>query len=281
MRWYALRAYARTRPNSRRRSSSCRRSRRRAPIAETLSVAHEGVASCLFRMRERLDEAVDHADLAAQLALELGERGLAAEALGSKLLPEALLGRESASDTVVRALELQEAAEDRRVLAQPLWMASVYWWWSDAHERARDTNRASLQRARELGDESSAPYVLILLGFVEATIGDYEAALRDALEGQELARAIRAADAARLQPRGRESRPRRVRAPRGRPLGGGAGARARPGDGRASSRAHRALGARSSRALSRASAAPPRTISSPRSPSRVGSDSASPVRRGS
>ena len=155
---------------------------------ETLSVAHEGVASCLFRLRERLDEAVDHADLAAQLALELGERGLAAEALGSKLLPEALLGRESASDTVVRALELQEAAEDRRVLAQPLWMASVYWWWSDAHERARDTNRASLQRARELGDESSAPYVLILLGFVEATIGDYEAALRDALEGQELAR---------------------------------------------------------------------------------------------
>ena len=91
---------------------------------------------------------------------------------GSKLLPETLLGRESASDTVVRALALQEAAEDRRVLAQPLWMASVYWWWSDAHERARDTNRASLQRARELGDESSAPYVLILLGFVEATIGD-------------------------------------------------------------------------------------------------------------
>ena len=155
---------------------------------ETLSLAHEGVATCLFRMRERLDEAVDHADLAARLALELGERGLAAEALGSKLLPEALLGRESASDTVVRALELQEAAEDRRVLAQPLWMASVYWWWSDAHDRARDTNLASLQRARELGDESSAPYVLILLGFVEATMGDYESALRAALEGQELAR---------------------------------------------------------------------------------------------
>jgi hypothetical protein len=125
--------------------------------AETLAVAHEGVATCLFRMRERLAEAVDHADLAARVALELGDRGLAAEALGSKLLPETLLGRDSARETSARALALQDAAHGRRILGQPLWMASAHGWWTDEHERARETNRASLERARELGDESSAP----------------------------------------------------------------------------------------------------------------------------
>jgi tetratricopeptide (TPR) repeat protein len=92
---------------------------------ETLAIAHEGVATCLFRRRERLVEAVEHADIAAQLALELGDEGLAAEALGSKLLPETLLGRITAADTAARALALQHAAYDRRVLGQPLWMASV------------------------------------------------------------------------------------------------------------------------------------------------------------
>jgi DNA-binding CsgD family transcriptional regulator len=154
----------------------------------TLAVAHEGVASCQFRMRERLTEAVDHAELAAGLALELGDRALAAEALGSKLLPETLLGRESASETLAQSLELQDAAVDRRILGQPLWMASAYWWWTDEHVRSRETNRKSLERARELGDESSAPYVLALTGFLDCIMGDYEVAVANALEGQELSR---------------------------------------------------------------------------------------------
>jgi DNA-binding CsgD family transcriptional regulator len=155
---------------------------------ETLAVAHEGVATCQFRMRERLAEAVEHADLAAHLALELGDHALAAEALGSKLLPETLLGRESASDTLERSLALQDAAIDRRILGQPLWMASAYWWWTDEHVKSRDTNRASLERARELGDESSAPYVLALTGFLDCILGDYELAAANAQGGQELAR---------------------------------------------------------------------------------------------
>jgi DNA-binding CsgD family transcriptional regulator len=155
---------------------------------ETLAAAHEGVAACLFRQRERLDEAVEHADLAARLALELGDDALAAEALGSKLLPETLLGRTTAQETLGRALALQDAASDRRVLGQPLWMASVYWWWTDSLERARDANRDALRRARDLGDESSAPYVLLLTAMIEAILGELDAARRSALEGQELAR---------------------------------------------------------------------------------------------
>jgi DNA-binding CsgD family transcriptional regulator len=155
---------------------------------EILAVAHEGVATCLFRMRVRLAEAVDHADLAARLALEIGDRALAAEALGSKLLPETLLGRESARATVERALALQDAAAGRRVLSQPLWMASAYWWWTDAHQLALETNHRSLADARELGDESSAPYVLALTGFLDCILGEYDVAVANAHDGQELAR---------------------------------------------------------------------------------------------
>jgi DNA-binding CsgD family transcriptional regulator len=155
---------------------------------EILAVAHEGVSTCLFRMRVRLRDAMDHADLAARLALELGDEALAAEALGSKLLPETLLGLESARETAEQALALQDAADDRRVLAQPLWTVSAHWWLTDAHERAREANRTSLLRARELGDESSAPYVLVLTGLLDCILGDYALALDDAVEGQELAR---------------------------------------------------------------------------------------------
>jgi DNA-binding CsgD family transcriptional regulator/predicted negative regulator of RcsB-dependent stress response len=154
---------------------------------ETLAVAHEGVATCLFRRREQLEDAVDHAELAAQLALGLGDEALAAEALGSKLLPETLLGRETAEETAAHALALQEAADDRRVLGQPLWMVSVYGWWTDSVERARAANRKALQRAAELGDESSVPYVLLLTAMIETLVGAFDAAHRSSLDGQHLA----------------------------------------------------------------------------------------------
>jgi len=155
---------------------------------ETLAVAHEGVATCLFRRREQLEDSVDHAELAAQLAFDLGDDALAAEALGSKLLPETLLGRSTAAETLERALAVQDAASNRRVLGQPLWMASVYWWWTDSVERARQANHEALQRCQDLGDESSRPYVLLLTAMIESLLGELEAARRSALAGQELAR---------------------------------------------------------------------------------------------
>lgn len=151
---------------------------------EILAVAHEGVATCLFRLRERLDEAVEHAELAAGLALELGEDALAAEALGSRLLPETLLGWSSATETVNRALALQDAAKSRRIIAQPLVAAAVHWWWTDSHEQARAVFAEMLDQSRKQGDESSEPYILVLLGQVECAVCDFESALGHALEGQ-------------------------------------------------------------------------------------------------
>jgi DNA-binding CsgD family transcriptional regulator len=154
--------------------------------SETLALAHEGVATCLWRLHERLDEAVEHAELAAELALELGDEALAGEALGTRLAAEGLLGRETTAATVVRALALQPASEHRRVLAQPRFaVAAEYLAWTGEFERARDELEALLRRSSELGDESSRPLVLVLLGHVERELGALETALTRALEGQD------------------------------------------------------------------------------------------------
>jgi DNA-binding CsgD family transcriptional regulator len=155
---------------------------------EILAIAHEGVSGCLYGLRERLDDAVEHAKQAVRFALELGDEALAAEAFGAQLLPETLLGRKAAAKTVAHALELQDAAAERRVLSQPLYAASVYWWWTDELERAHEASSEMLRRAREVGDESSAPYVLVLLGSIECALGRFDTGLHRALEGRELAR---------------------------------------------------------------------------------------------
>jgi DNA-binding CsgD family transcriptional regulator len=151
---------------------------------ELLAVAHDGVAACLFRLRERLVEGQEHAEVAAKLAFELGNEALAAEALSEQLIIETLLGRESAPATTKRALSLQEAARESRVLAQPLTMAAVHWWWTDALDRARGALLEMARRASELGDESSRPYLLVLLSQVEWAAGELGRALALAREGQ-------------------------------------------------------------------------------------------------
>jgi DNA-binding CsgD family transcriptional regulator len=153
---------------------------------EILAVAHEGVATCLWRLYERLDEALEHANLAAELALELGDEALAGEALGTRLQAELLLGREAAAETAALALTLQPAADDLRVLAQP--RASVAMDYLDCIgelERARDELLALLRRASELGDESSPPFMLAHLSQVECDLGELGSALEHALQGQE------------------------------------------------------------------------------------------------
>jgi DNA-binding CsgD family transcriptional regulator len=153
---------------------------------ETLAVAHEGVATCLWRLHDRLDEAAEHAALAAELALELGEEPLAGEALGTRLVVEGLLGRESAAETATRALALQPACETRRVLAQPRFaVAAEYLAWTGEHQRARDELEDLLRRTTELGDESSQPLLLVLLGHVESELGELESALARARAGQD------------------------------------------------------------------------------------------------
>ena len=152
-----------------------------------LATAHEGVATCYFRLREHLTDAVEHAETAAALALASGDEALAAEALGTRLLVETLLGAESASATAERAIALQSASGDRRLLAQPVLAAAVHQWWTDAVGEARATLTELLETAQERGDQSSLPFILVLLGQIESALGDLGSALDRAIAGRQAA----------------------------------------------------------------------------------------------
>jgi DNA-binding CsgD family transcriptional regulator len=145
--------------------------------------AHEGLAVNLFRLRERLADAVDHAKAAVELATAAGNDTVAAEALGSQLLAEAALGREDAPGTLRSALALQANIETGRVVAEPKFQAGVCWLWWDEFARARSAFDELLGRTVEIGDESSVPYILVLLGWTECLQGDFAQADRHVSEG--------------------------------------------------------------------------------------------------
>ena len=149
--------------------------------------AHEGVAGNLFRLRERLPEAVDHARAAARLANELGYADVVGEAVGVQLLAEAAQGRPEARQTLQIVLSKQSQTDRARVLGQPKLHAAVCWMWWDDLVLAASAFSELLERAAETGDEASRPYVLVLLGQCELVGGDLKASAARADEGLELA----------------------------------------------------------------------------------------------
>jgi DNA-binding CsgD family transcriptional regulator len=155
--------------------------------ARTLALAHEGAAACRLWLFERLDEVLRHSDIALAVADELDDEPLAADILMTRLSGEALLGRDGAAATAERAAALQDSTADRRVLDQPLASLTEFWKWTDEHERARAALVDLLQHAHEMGDENAPPWLLFLLGDAERLLGDLEAALAHAREGQEAA----------------------------------------------------------------------------------------------
>jgi DNA-binding CsgD family transcriptional regulator len=150
---------------------------------EILAAAHEGVASCLYYALERLDEYARHSDAALALARELGDAALEGDVLIAQLGVEALRGDERAVRTAERARELQEVAAGGRLLDHPLVGVAEYWLWTDELPSARQSIVDLLRQAEELGDESSRPYLLFLLGEAECLLGDLEGALARAEEG--------------------------------------------------------------------------------------------------
>ncbi len=151
---------------------------------EILAAAHEGVASSLYYALDRLDESARHSDAALTLARELGDRALQGDVLISKLGAEVMLGHASADRTVAEALELQKIAAGRRLLDQPLLAVAEYWLLTDRQADARDTFLDLLKQSEDIGDESSRPYLLFLVGETECLLGDLAAALEHARDGQ-------------------------------------------------------------------------------------------------
>jgi DNA-binding CsgD family transcriptional regulator/Tfp pilus assembly protein PilF len=155
---------------------------------DILAGAGENLASILFRLRERLDEAIELTAAAEQAARAAGNVRWLAGTLGARLLAQAALGRRAeAEETLNAALALQEACRDNRALAQPLFQVGVVWLWWDQLERAKQAFEQLAERAQEMGDEGSLPYVLVLAAQVECVRGDFGLAARHADRGYELA----------------------------------------------------------------------------------------------
>ena len=149
--------------------------------------AQEGLGGTLFRLRERLDEAVRASGAAAATANRLGEPQLEAEGLATKAVAEAALGRLEAAETAEEALLLQRSCADRPVLRQPVFAASVVRFWHDELISAHDAYQAMVMAARELGDESSLPYIYVMLGQIDCALGRFEDALYVAEQGHAIA----------------------------------------------------------------------------------------------
>lgn len=140
--------------------------------------AHEGVASTSFRLRDRLAESVEHAAEAATLARAARRSDLLGQALATKALCEAILGRSSAPATAASALANEHENETWRVTQHPSFSVAVVEFWHDDLDAATGRFLALVERARALGDESSLPYLHVMLGQVECVRGRFDEAIR-------------------------------------------------------------------------------------------------------
>jgi DNA-binding CsgD family transcriptional regulator len=154
-----------------------------ADDAELLAAAGNQLSGVLFRLRERLREAVELGTAASASAHVV----TAAEALGSRLLAQAALGDPEAPATLQRVLEHDERCRHRRVMSRPLFAAGWAWLWWDELDRARAVFERLHTEATELGDESSLPYVLSQGAQIHCVRGDAQRATRCADEGYALA----------------------------------------------------------------------------------------------
>jgi DNA-binding CsgD family transcriptional regulator len=152
-----------------------------------LARAHEGAAAQLFRQRRRLDESVEHAQRAAELARGLGDDALLALALSSQLLAEATLGRLEAPETLEAALALQPEVENERILAQPAFAAAIARMWWEEPGGVKPTSEQLIDRGRAAGDEGSLAYVYVMLAQAECLLGDFEQGWRNAEAAREIA----------------------------------------------------------------------------------------------
>ena len=149
----------------------------------------ESLAWSLLLMRRDVPAAAEHASSAARWAERAGDSAALAQALAAEALTSFALGAEW-EETMHRALSLEAATQDLRVLGQPAFAYGYCLSCADDLDRARAVFEALRRRAAEQGDESAMPSLLNHLALVECLAGrlDLSASLADesyvlALEG--------------------------------------------------------------------------------------------------
>jgi ATP/maltotriose-dependent transcriptional regulator MalT len=149
-----------------------------------LGLAHEGVSGNLFRLRERFAEAVEHAREAADIARAIGDGELYSAALGSQLTAEASLGIEGARETFAAAEAVVGSGGGARVLQGSAFQVAVVRMWWEELDAAAESFEQMLEQAAAMGDESSVPYIHVLLAQTECLRGRFDAAAAHADEGR-------------------------------------------------------------------------------------------------
>ena len=213
--------------------------------------AHEILSGIFFRLRERLADAVAHANAALELAERHDDAGVAAAALGSLVLAEAALGSDGAPATFAAAEALGSSGRgspgDGRSRVPGRRRPHVV----GAARRREDVVRADARGRRGDRRRELCPVHPRAAGADRVPARPVRRGGGARERGSRARGAGRSADARRLRacaPRARGRAPRRRR---GRALGDGAGARAGWQYERPARRALRDGGARAARALAR------------------------------
>lgn len=148
---------------------------------------HSGLADALFLMRTDLTTAAEHAQSAVSLAEQIGDRSARIESLATYGLVDAIIGGVVWRETLSHAVALERDADPIPLLATPSYCLAVNLTWADEFEAARIILRSLRQRAEERAEDSALPWILANLSLVEFLDGDWEAAMRLAQDGLELA----------------------------------------------------------------------------------------------
>ena len=145
--------------------------------------AHEILAGILFRLRERLAEAVEHAQAAVEIARRFDDPGLGAAAVGSLVLAEAALGSEAAAATLAAAEAAGAVGRGTRAMGGAEFQVAVVRMWWEQLDAAKASFEQMLAVADEIGDESSVPYIRVLLAQTECLRGRFDEAAAHADDG--------------------------------------------------------------------------------------------------
>jgi len=131
-----------------------------------------------------------HAAAGLALAQQAGDPGLTSEALGQKMYADFMVGQDLDLELGYRALDLEPdgrpaQVEERASMALGLCLVRA-----DRFDEARGMLTATLQAARDEGDDSSLPVVLAYLADLECWTGNWQLAQRYAAESWEAAEQV-------------------------------------------------------------------------------------------
>ena len=149
--------------------------------------AAQGLASALLFMREDLDVALTHAALAAELASRAGSAVQRAEAVATKGLIEAVLGRRGAASALQGAAQLDEDALVDRVDSSARWAHAYVRLWTDQAASAIPLIHGYHAEALARGHESSMANILTSLALAEYLSGRWQEATRIAEQAHDAA----------------------------------------------------------------------------------------------